>query len=92
MGKFYFFDSLTTTAAALELRFVLFSETISSREEIPTPFFVHLPDIGLLTGVLSLILVDQVHQEEPEIDNNQDENWHATSNSFHGSSDQTKVS
>ena len=28
------------------------------------PFLIHVPYIGLLPGVVALVLVDQVHQEE----------------------------
>lgn len=31
-----------------KLIFVLFPEAVTSREEIPTPFLVHLPDIRFL--------------------------------------------
>lgn len=47
-----------------QLVLVLLTETVSSREEVPASLLVHLPHIGLLTRVLSLVLVDQVHEEE----------------------------
>lgn len=35
-------------SALAQLVFVLFTEAISSREEIPAAFLVHLPHVGLL--------------------------------------------
>lgn len=68
LGKKKFFESLiaTTTATASQFRLVLFSEAVSCREKVPAPLLVHVPYISLLTGILSFILVDQVHQEEPK--------------------------
>jgi len=43
---------------------ILFPEAVSSGEEVPTPFFIHVPDIGFLASIIILILVDQIHQEE----------------------------
>ena len=63
LGRF-FFKSLTTSAATFQFRFVLFTETVSCGEKVPTSTFIHVPDVGLLAGVLRLILVDQVHEEK----------------------------
>ena len=45
--------------------FVLFSEAVTCGEELPTPLLVLPPHVRLLTRELRLVLVDQVHQEEP---------------------------
>merc|ERR1711899_142141 len=58
-----FFDSLTTTST-LELRLVLFSEAVSSREKVPAPLFIHVPYVGFLTSIFRFILVNQVHKEK----------------------------
>ena len=44
---------------------MLLDEAVTNREEVPTALLVELPDIGLLTSVLCVWLVDQVHDEEP---------------------------
>lgn len=55
-----------TASATSELGLVLFAETIARWEKVPTPSLVHVPNIGFLAGVLGFILVNQVHEEEPE--------------------------
>merc|ERR1711976_715094 len=52
------------SSASSQLALILFAEAVSSREEVPAPFLIHVPHIGLLPGVVALVLVDQVHQEE----------------------------
>lgn len=48
-----------------ELVFVLFDEALAHREELPVAVVVLLSDEGLLSGVLGLVLVDEMLQEEP---------------------------
>ena len=55
-------SGLSTSSAKLGL--VLFPEAVASREEVPAPPLVHVPHVGLLPGVVALVLVDEVHQEE----------------------------
>lgn len=47
-----------------KLIFILFPEAVTSWEEIPAPFLVHLPDVRFLSRVLCLIFVNQIHEEE----------------------------
>ena len=54
-----------TASAATKLIFILFPKAITNREEVPAPPLVHVPHVRLLASVLCLILVDEVHQEEP---------------------------
>ena len=54
------FLSTSTT----ELALVLLPETVAGREEVPAPLLVHVPHERLLPGVVALVLVDEVHQEE----------------------------
>ena len=49
----------------LQLALVLLAEAVAGGEEVPAALLVHVPDVGLLAGVLRLVLVDEVHQEEP---------------------------
>ena len=58
---------LLSTPAPAELVFILLPEAVSGGEEVPAALLVHVPDVRLLSRVLSLVLVDQVHQEETEI-------------------------
>lgn len=53
------------TSATAQLLFVLFPETVSHGEEVPTPLLVHVPHVRLLPRVLRVGFVDQVHQEKP---------------------------
>lgn len=55
----------TPAGAPRELLLVLFPEAVTDREEVPAPLLVHVPHVRLLASVFSLILIDQVHQEEP---------------------------
>ena len=50
----------------LQLALVLLAEAVAGGEEVPAALLVHVPDVGLLASVLRLVLVDEVHQEEPE--------------------------
>ncbi len=47
-----------------EFFLVLLPETVAQREEVEVPLLVQIPHIGLLSRVLRLVLVDQVHQEK----------------------------
>lgn len=51
-------------SALSKLIFILFAKAVACWEEIPTPFLVHLPDIGFLTRVLCFIFINQIHQKE----------------------------
>ncbi len=51
--------------SSAQFYFVLLTEAISDGEEVPTTLLVHIPDVGLLTGVFRVRFVDQMHQEEP---------------------------
>lgn len=55
----------TAASSALQLALVLLAEAVAGGEEVPAALLVHVPDVGLLSGVLRLVLVDEVHQEEP---------------------------
>lgn len=57
--------SRSNASSAAQLFFVLLAETVSHREEVPTPLLVHVPHVRLLTGVLRVRLVDQMHEEKP---------------------------
>lgn len=46
------------------IAFVLFSEAIAGREEVPATLFVQLPHVRLLTGVFGVGFVDQMHEKE----------------------------
>jgi hypothetical protein len=61
-------DALLSDLATSSSQFILIllAETVTNREEVPAPLLIHIPDVGFLTGVLSVWLVDQMHQEEPE--------------------------
>lgn len=60
-----YFAVRSDASAAAEFLFVLLPETVSHGEEVPTPLLVHVPHVGLLTRVLRVRFVDQVHEEEP---------------------------
>lgn len=53
------------TSATAQLLFVLFPETVSHGEEVPTPLLVHVPHVRLLPRVFCVGFVDQMHQEKP---------------------------
>ena len=63
---FLFSILLLSSSASLKFALILLPEAISCWEKVPTPSLVHVPDVGLLASVLSLVLVDEVHDEEPE--------------------------
>ena len=63
------FLSFLFALSSTQFRFVLFAETVSDGEEVPTTLLVHVPYIGLLTSVFRVRFVDQMHQEEPACDN-----------------------
>jgi hypothetical protein len=44
----------------------LFSKAIPNRKEVPASLLVHIPDIRLLTRVLCVVLIDQVHDKKPK--------------------------
>jgi hypothetical protein len=62
------FLSFLLALSSTQFHFVLFAEAVSDWEEVPTTLLVHVPYIGLLTGVLRVRFVDQMHQEEPVSD------------------------
>jgi len=53
------------STASSQFIFVLLSEAVTDREEVPASLLVHVPHVRLLTRVLRVRFVDQVHQEEP---------------------------
>jgi len=52
-------------AAATSQFIILLSEAVTNREEVPAPLLIHVPYVRLLTGVLCVWFVDEMHQEEP---------------------------
>jgi len=52
---------LSDASSAAELLFVLFAETVSHWEEVPTPLLVHVPHVRFLTGIFCVRFVDQMH-------------------------------
>lgn len=46
------------TSATAQLLFVLFPETVSHGEEVPTPLLVHVPHVRLLPRVLRVGFID----------------------------------
>lgn len=54
-------------SALVSLVLVLFPEAVPDWEEVPAALLVELPHIRLLARVLSVGLVDQMHQEKPAI-------------------------
>ena len=66
-GHLHIRPFLLSSSSTFKLTLVLLPEAVSGREEVPAPPLVHVPDVGLLTRVLGVVLVDEVHQEEPEI-------------------------
>jgi len=57
---------LLLSTAATQLVFILLPEAVTHWEEVPAALLVHVPHIRLLTCVLRVRLIDQVHQEEPD--------------------------
>jgi hypothetical protein len=57
---------LLLSTAATQLVFVLLPEAVTDWEEVPAALLVHVPHVRLLTRVLCVRLIDQVHQEEPK--------------------------
>jgi len=49
---------LSDASSATELLFILFTETISHREEVPTPLLVHVPHVRFLSGIFRVRFVD----------------------------------
>ena len=56
---------LLLALSSAQFGFVLFAEAVSNWEEIPATLLIHIPDIRLLTRVLCIGFVNQMHQEEP---------------------------
>lgn len=58
-------SNLSTTTT--QLLFILFAETVTNWEEVPASLLIHVPNIGFLTCVFCIWLIDQMHQEEPAV-------------------------
>lgn len=58
--------SFLLALSSAQFRFILFTEAISDREEVPTTLLVHVPYIGLLTSIFRVWFVNQMHQKEPK--------------------------
>lgn len=52
---------LLDASSAAKLLFVLFTETVSYREEVPTPLLIHVPDVRFLAGIFRVRFIDQMH-------------------------------
>jgi hypothetical protein len=44
---------------------ILLPEAVTNREEVPTPLLIHIPYICLLTCILCVWFVDEMHKEKP---------------------------
>ena len=53
-----------SSSPSTQLCLILFPEAISLREEVPGPTLVHVPHQGLLPGVVILVLLYEILQEE----------------------------
>jgi len=54
------------TFSSAQFVFVLLTETVTNREEIPATLLVHIPHVRFLACILCVRFIDQMHEEEPK--------------------------